>query len=95
MWPNLEIFHIQQCTELTMSMVAIIVPQFGKLKELSLPEKIVNSEPEFTAKTWEELKYRSTPIDLRFTKGRFIKVCSFLPKLEDEDSVDSEDEMES
>ncbi len=93
MWPNLEILNVQQCTELTIPIVGNIVPQLGKLKELSLPEKIVNSEPEFTAKTWEELKYRSAPIDLRFTKGQFAKVCSYLPKLE-EDSMNSDDEME-
>ena len=93
MWPNLEIFNVQQSTKLTIPIVANIVPQFGKLKELSLPEKIVNSELEFTAKTWEELKYRSAPIDLRFTKDRFVKVCSYLLKLE-EDSMNSDDEME-
>lgn len=90
MWPKVEVLEIRRSVGLTMSMVPKIVSQHGKLKELSLPGKMAESDPKLAAKMLEDLGNRPSPVRLSFTKGRSGKSCSLLPDF-DEGSADSND----
>ena len=76
-----------------MSMVSSTVSQLSSLKELSLPEKVIKSDTKLAVDIWEDLSYRSTPVRLKFTKGRCGKRCTLLWDV-DEGSTDSENPEE-
>jgi len=82
MWPSLEIFRVHRCEGMTISTMFDIVPQLGKMKELSFPEEIIEEEEKLTvAILIEDLKHRTPPIDLHFQVFGKGCCCSFMEGL--------------
>ncbi len=82
MWPHLETLHIRRCIELTLPMISNIVSQLSKLKVLSLPETITQSDLAMAAGILDDFTNRLAPINLSFVKGLFGKVCPLLGKVD-------------
>jgi len=62
-----------------MTIVSNIVPQLGKLKDLSLHETVAKTYPKLAAKIWEDLHYQPSPVYLYFTNDHVYQGCPFAP----------------
>jgi len=99
MWPSLEILRVERCKGLDISVLSDIVPQLGKLKELSFPEGIIGQEEKIAAAIMvEDLRNRSAPIELHLQSFDKNYCCHLMGDImmvdESEGSQQSDSEIE-
>ncbi len=88
MLPRVEVLKIEACAGLTTTMMASLVPQFYKLKEISLPY-IFRSEDEVAVSyaVREQLSSRKPPIKLEFYHWDKFNNCPYVDEYEKEEGI--------
>lgn len=69
MWPLVEALEVEQCTGLTLTMLADqVIPRLGKLKELAVPAMIRYEEPnrQLSMDILDKFSNRLSPTHVRF-----------------------------
>ena len=79
LWPEIESLTVRHSTGLTMTMVAELIPQLPKLRQIALNKSILAKDPQLSEKIIDNFGRKEAPVAIEELSGNNDEIsCAFL-----------------